>query len=259
MNSILKNINKKENKEKIFEKKASRKKIFVIILMIISLLTTVAIPSYDYGDLGGMIMVVCLLLFYSPFYAVGIFAKMPKGMKIFWLGFTMFHSFMFFIVSPLGLAIRSEVDYLICFIFDILCILGIILCLKFLPKRNPYGNEMLGKIKGFKNFLETAEKDRLEAMVMQNPSYFYDILPYTYVLGISDKWIKKFESISLQAPNWYNSSSTFNINTFSSFMNTTMSTATKSMLSSPSSSSSGGSSGGGSSGGGSGGGGGGSW
>lgn len=259
MNKIIKNVDNKENKEKIFEKKASRKKIFVIILLIISLLTSVAIPSYDYGDLGGMIMVVFLCLFYSPFYAVGIFAKIPKGMKIFWLGFTIFHSFMFFIASPLGLAVRSEMDYLICFIFDILCIIGIILCLKFLPKRNPYGNEMLGKIKGFKNFLETAEKDRLEAMVLQNPSYFYDILPYTYVLGISDKWIKKFESISLQAPDWYVGSSTFNINSFGSFMNNTMSSARSSMSSSPSSSSGGGSSGGGSSGGGSGGGGGGSW
>lgn len=30
-------------------------------------------------------------------------------------------------------------------------------------------------------------------MVTNNPICFYDILPYTYVLGISDKWIKKFE------------------------------------------------------------------
>ena len=116
----------------------------------------------------------------------------------------------------------------------------------------------MGKLKGFKNFLETAEKDKLEAMVMQDPSYFYNILPYTYVLGVSDKWIKKFETISLQAPSWYDSPTGFNVVAFGSFMNNTMTSAQKSMSSSPSSSS-GGSSGGGSSGGGSGGGGGGSW
>ena len=90
---------------------------------------------------------------------------------------------------------------------------------------------------------------------MENPEYFYNILPYAYVLGVSDKWIKKFESISLQAPSWYDSPNTFDMRTFGTFMNSTMSSAQSNM----SYSDSGGSSGGGSSGGGSGGGGGGSW
>ncbi len=129
-----------------------------------------------------------------------------------------------------------------------------------MPKRTRYGNEILRKIKGFRNFLKTVEKDRLEAMVMQDPSYFYDILPYTYVLGVSNKWIKKFETISLQAPSWYDSPNVFDITTFKLFMNKTMKSAGNAMSTSlSSSSSSGGFSGGGSSGGGSGGGGGGSW
>ena len=92
---------------------------------------------------------------------------------------------------------------------------------------------------------------------MENPNYFYDILPYTYVLGVSDKWIKKFETITMQAPNWYIGTRPFSVVTFGTFMNTAMTSANTAMSSSPSSSS--GSSGGGSSGGGSGGGGGGSW
>lgn len=91
---------------------------------------------------------------------------------------------------------------------------------------------------------------------MEHPTYFYDILPYTYVLGVSDKWIKKFEAISLAAPSWYDSPSDFSIDTFDSFVNSTMSSA-QSVMSSNSTSSS--DSGGGSSCGGSGGGGGGSW
>ena len=129
-----------------------------------------------------------------------------------------------------------------------------------MPKRTKYGNEMLGKLRGFKNFLETAEKEKIEAMVMENPTYFYDILPFTYVLGVSDKWIKKFESIALQAPSWYDSNNAFDVVSFGNFMDSTMSSAQSAMSSSPSSSSSGGgSSGGGFSGGGSGGGGGSSW
>ena len=157
-------------------------------------------------------------------------------------------------------ALLQDPTYLIGYIIGVICVLGMVICLKYLPKRTPYGNEMLGKLKGFRNFLETAEKDKLEAMVMQEPTYFYNILPYTYVLGVSDKWIKKFESISLQAPSWYDSPNAFDMVAFGSFMNNTMTSAQSVMSSSPSSDSGGGgSSGGGSSGGGSGGGGGGSW
>ena len=56
------------------------------------------------------------------------------------------------------------------------------------------GNELLNKIKGFKKFLIAVEKDKLEALVDENPYYFYDILPYAYVLGITNKYIKKFIS-----------------------------------------------------------------
>lgn len=100
-------------------------------------------------------------------------------------------------------------------------------------------------------------KKKLEELVLQDPAYFYNILPYTYVLGVSDKWIKKFEVIALQAPDWYAGNTAFNMVAFGALMDSTMSTASAAMSSSPSCS--GGSSGGGSAGGGSGGGGGSSW
>ena len=95
-----------------------------------------------------------------------------------------------------------------------------------------------------------------EALVEENPEYFYDILPYTYVLDVSSKWMNKFESLTMSAPTWYSSEDdrAFDYIMFSHFMSSTMSTAMTSMTSTPSSSS-----GGGFSGGGSGGGGGGSW
>ncbi len=95
-----------------------------------------------------------------------------------------------------------------------------------LVKKTKYGNELYGKIKGFKNFLETVEKEKLEELVMENPKYFYDILPYTYVLEISDKWIEKFETISMKSPDWYDgnlykSNLSSSINSISNFMEMT--------------------------------------
>ena len=64
-----------------------------------------------------------------------------------------------------------------------------------MERKTEYRSIVEPQIDGFREFLEKAEKDELEALVTKNPSYFYDILPYTYVLGISKKWISKFENI----------------------------------------------------------------
>lgn len=255
---ILKNVNKKENKYKIFESNAKWKSFVVIIMILLSFVTLVGIPSYDYGSTEEIIMTVAIACFYVPFYFAGLFGDMPWPIRIFVLGFTIFHSSIFFMALPIGAALRNDLYYLLLFVIGLVCVGFMIFLYKHLPKRTKYGNEILGKILGFKRFLECAEKEKLEAMVVSNPTYFYDILPYTYVLDISDKWISKFEVINISSPDWYSGSSSFNVRSFGSFMNVAVRTANASMNSSPSSSS-GGSSGGGSSGGGSGGGGGGSW
>ena len=126
----------------------------------------------------------------------------------------------------------------------------------FVRKRTQAGAEILQKIEGFKMFLETAEKERLETLVNDNPEYYYDILPYAYVLGVSKEWTRNFESIAIEPPKWYVGVGPFDRMMMYSFMSSTMQSCTQAMTSSPQTSSSGG---GGFSGGGSGGGGGGSW
>lgn len=276
MNKISSNIDNKENKYKIYEKSAFSKKIFIILMIIFTYLLITIPPIILFGQIEIIPFAIIFpiigftVLFISVFgktgsvtFINGSVTKTANNIytKIFGLiwGLGFGGGPWLALVLPLLL---QDTNYLTVYIIGLICILGMLLCLKLLPKRTKYGNEILGKIRGFKNFLETVEKDKLEALVEEHPTYFYDILPYTYVLGISDKWIKKFESISIVAPTWYAGNGDFNLNSFSSFINDTMSSAESSMSSSPSSSSngsSGGSSGGGSSGGGSGGGGGGSW
>lgn len=257
-NRILGDINNKQNKERLFEKTASSKKIFIILMVAISYCLITIPPVLNYGQTNALVFT---LLFPSIGFAV-LFSAIfdsdpgPKIFKIVWgIGFG--GGPWAIMVLP---ALIQDTLYLNNYIIGTLCIIGMAVCLAYLPKRTKYGTEILEKLSGFKNFLKTVEKDRLESLVMDNPNYFYDILPFAYVFGISDKWIKKFESISLQAPSWYDSSDAFNISSFEAFMSSAMASAQGAMSSSPSSSSSsGGSSGGGSSGGGSGGGGGGSW
>ena len=81
--------------------------------------------------------------------------------------------------------------YLISFI----CLFVIFVLVILMKRRTNYGEQIIAKVNGFKNFLETAEKYQIDNMVEQYPNYFYDILPFAYVLGVSKKWIEKFENI----------------------------------------------------------------
>ncbi len=63
-------------------------------------------------------------------------------------------------------------------------------------------NAQLGEILGFKNFISLAEKDRLEKMIETDPQFYYHILPYAQVLGVSDVWEEKFASITMPPPSY---------------------------------------------------------
>ena len=80
---------------------------------------------------------------------------------------------------------------------------GFVIVTKIQGLRTNYGNELYAKTVGFRNFLELAEKPKLEELVEHNPDYFFDILPYAFTLGVSDKWIEKFTSMFIPKPDWY--------------------------------------------------------
>ncbi len=121
---------------------------------------------------------------------------------------------------------------------------------------------VLGKIRGYRNFLKIAEKDKMEMLAEKDPQYFYKNLAYAFALGVTDVYAKRFASLATQPPEWYDSgfaSTGENPVTSASFLNSMgsmMSSITTSMNSSPSDGGGGGSFSGG---GGGGGGGGGSW
>ena len=62
-------------------------------------------------------------------------------------------------------------------------------------RKTTYGEQITARVLGFRDYLETAEKQQIDLMVEKDPNYFYNILPYTYALEVSKKWIKKFEKI----------------------------------------------------------------
>lgn len=149
---------------------------------------------------------------------------------------------------------KTWIAFVVCGIADTI----LALFMFFGSKRTKAGNQVYGQILGFKEFIKKAELDRLKMLVEENPSYYYDIMPYAYVLGLSDQWIENFESMHMPEPDWYSGIDPFGDAVFYSMVRSANACATAPETSGGGSSG-GGFSGGGFSGGGSGGGGGGAW
>lgn len=74
--------------------------------------------------------------------------------------------------------------------------------LHFVRRRSPEAEKQLEKMRGFRNFLLTAELSRIEMLLDENPDYYYNIIPYCLIMGISDKVAKRFEPLNIAAPEW---------------------------------------------------------
>jgi uncharacterized membrane protein len=150
--------------------------------------------------------------------------------------------------------------------FDLLISLGIsgILFLTFsffMPKRTKKGADAHWKTLGLKEYINTAEKYRVQ--FQEKEKIFEKYLSYAIVFGLAKKWAQAFEGIYTTPPSWYegNFGPVFSTTVFSHSLNDALSGMSSTFISQPGGGLSGGSGfgGGGFSGGGGGGGGGGSW
>ena len=72
-----------------------------------------------------------------------------------------------------------------------------------MEKKTQKGMMYEAQVNGFVKYIKTAREEELKEMVIEHPTMFFDILPYTYIFGISKLWINKFSNIEIEKPEWY--------------------------------------------------------
>jgi hypothetical protein len=69
-----------------------------------------------------------------------------------------------------------------------------------MPRKSWRGVQMLVHVRGFQEFLERAEKDRLARLPKDA---LHRWLPWAVALGVSERWILGFEGLEVDPPAWY--------------------------------------------------------
>ena len=70
-------------------------------------------------------------------------------------------------------------------------------------KISDYGFYNLSRILGLKQFLDDCNKRELKNIIRENPIYFYEILPYAYVLNVNDYSIEFLAGENKLRQDWY--------------------------------------------------------
>ncbi len=185
--------------------------------------------------------------------ALGYYRTNPTAVKVFYIVAA-------FLVVLIGFFLAVGFESAWFFIGFLLTGILVALFGLIMPAKTKKGALMKEQILGLKEYLQIAEKDRLDFhhAPEKSPALFEKLLPYAMVLGVSAAWAKEFEGMQTVPPSWYSGASyaAFTPVAFADDMSSLSSSVTS--LATPTSGS-GGSGGGGFSGGGFGGGGGGSW
>ncbi|MBI4235209.1 DUF2207 domain-containing protein [Candidatus Peregrinibacteria bacterium] len=81
---------------------------------------------------------------------------------------------------------------------------GIIIIIfgQILPRKTQKGAELYFQLKGLYEYIETAEKDRLNFQEKAN-IFFEKLLPYAVAFGLTKKWAKAFENLITSSPGWF--------------------------------------------------------
>ena len=237
-------------KKQIYEKESTNFKTIATPLFSTFLLFGIMLficNGYDF-NLVFSVYSVCLLFPLVLIFAIHESFKNKGSLvsKIFLVSIYSILTVLLFALSFMLLGYDIKGDW-ITFTVCLVCYFVSLVCLKEMQKKSIVGQKILGQILGFRKFLQTVEKNKIELIMKKKPNYCYSVIPYAFALGVGGDWIKKIQSLT-KGPSWYIGE--FSDRNLRSFNSSFCSSVT------PAGSSSGG---GGSSGGGSGGGGGSSW
>ena len=204
---------KKENQNKVYEKSSLRGRFVIFILLMIELISLLIVPIID---CYGMYIIPACILFFVLCISVLIsvcslfISILPRLKEAIFLSVILIFYLLLSDLSPsfdisffIKNIVASNFLYIFYLIVSFMVLLGTLFFYIIMPKETQDSSMMFEDINTLKYFIKNANKEKLAEITQNNPTYFYDILPYAYALGLSIRWIEKFKDTTLNVPKWY--------------------------------------------------------
>ena len=216
-------LNNEDNHKKIFFESLKRIKLFSMILIILSIFLNNYKSIYLFTNSYLLVLPIIFIMIFGLYI---VFLSNSNGLLKTIVAFIFLSGSLYIGIMP----IVTHQHFLTIYIVNSLLIL--IMCILFvkLSDRTKYGSFVLSEIYGFKYYLESISKAELEQRISENSNYYFDMVPYAYVLDSIEIWINKGKDIITQPPSWYIPSSEFDLKKFEKFIKNLIYTTSLSMM-----------------------------
>ena len=190
--STIKKQIKDENNKKYFNSKIESTSTWLTL----GITCLLVFLSYFFGS-GGTFSIICgVIIFaistiFSNICNKVYIQKKLKAIILYIVGIVLF---LIFALLNLVYSFTNLYVLGLITITTFLCLLTYILC-PFLVYRTKEGQFVVGRLLGLKKYLEVTEKEKIEMLIKENPEYFYNIIPYAYVLNVSNEWIENYNFV----------------------------------------------------------------
>jgi len=220
---VKKMIDNKDNRLKIFNLEINDVKKVSLIALVISLFVLNIEPI---KQLTNSYLFVPVFTFLMGFGFSILFILNTKGTLKKLFGILLFGS----VVVISIYALLGQTQLIIIYILQLLLIYLSFMFYKKIPVRTIYGNKKLAEINAFRIGLLSMTITELEEKIEENKNYFYDMLPYAIVLGITNEWMLKGKNLITDKPYWHITKEQFDLNKEIRFFKNVIYTTSKVMI-----------------------------
>ena len=208
---IMANENMDDKKYEFFERDTNSKRNIIIGMAIISIVLVTINPFITISN--SFYFILALIIEIVSFYILNKF-----------IGFIDFNKIRKYLVPVLltvillmlifAFILGTNSVYEIAYLFGIICVVGMLILAKYMPKRNTYGDKMYHGMEEFRKLLEEGTKDEYQSILITNEDYYYNIISYTYIFGDKELVSKRFKNLVKKECTWYKSYKEFDYNSF---------------------------------------------
>ena len=199
--NVMSIIKSNEEKNKYFETKSNNKKTYLLFSITIILVLITSIPFIEINKLY-LLPISVLFSSISLFILINIVENVDLKKKNNKITILLLFAIIALIVL-LTPSFKQNRIYFIAFLIGIMAVTFILFLYKYMPKRTIHGTRLYSKIEGLKKYLNEVSDKELKLVLKDNPNYLYDILPYSYILGIESVIFNKLKKLNIEEPKWY--------------------------------------------------------
>lgn len=203
-------IEETKTKEQYFEETSSVNKIYILLIVVMSLLLVCCNPLITYNKI--LFIPLGTILALITFTILNIIVSKFDFEKLKIVEFAAGYTIIIALIYLLGIKlININRIYLNAYVIGIFCSTLMLVLYKYMPKRTKKGTKIIAQLESLKLFIDTSTKEEINSVVEVNEEYIYEIIPYTYLFNNENILKEKMTTEKITGPKWLKKKEKFTI------------------------------------------------